>query len=329
MLQLLKEHGTAEGVRVSVDPQQYAILNIWTRGLKTPSMNVFERFKTSMKKLVNRRDSSDRGDFGTVDKVFTRVFVVMRSKREKKLHFKVFKDVPSFQLEYLLPDGKIKMSSFDKGFLTSSVFLGSILVAAKMLTLASDYQMDYLWVGLGLAGLIGARGWLGYKNKRNSYLVNLSRTLYFKTVSNNRGVLTLLTDRAQDEEFKEALLAYAFLLSPPNRRGVPGLAYTPEGPLFDTPNTLQTRIEKWLQNKLSISGVHFDISDALAKLDTMGLLIRHADKTLSVVPMGVALETLPKAPYHWGSLGALRESESGEDNSITLDETFTHHKGWR
>ena len=42
--------------------------------------------------------------------------------------------------------------------------------------------------------------------------------IYFKM---DCGVVTLLTDRAQDEEFKEALLAYAFLPSPPNRQGIP------------------------------------------------------------------------------------------------------------
>jgi hypothetical protein len=42
--------------------------------------------------------------------------------------------------------------------------------------------------------------------------VDLSRMLYFKNIANNRSLLTLLVDRAEDETFKEALLTYTFIL---------------------------------------------------------------------------------------------------------------------
>lgn len=325
LLQLLQEHNTAEGVRVAVDPHYYSILRIWTRGHRSLPLSIMKRLKFGLQKVFSRGSE----DLRRADEIFTRVFVALRSKKERKLHFKVFKEVPCNQLEYLLPDGKIKMSKFDKGFLASSAFLGSIVISLKAIAFASDYHMDFAWLGLGLAGLIGARGWIGYKNKRNSYLVNLSRTLYFKTVSNNRGVLTLLTDRAQDEEFKESLLAYSFLLSPPNRRGIPGLPHTSVDPLYDTEETLKTRIEEWLKEKFKIDNVSFDIEDALIKLNTMGLLVHHADNTLTVVPIGVALDTLPRPSYQWKSLGALRNSESSEDSSLGEEDALAHHQGWR
>lgn len=324
VLLLLQEHNTSEGVRVAVDPSRYSVLKIWTRGFKKIPLPFIEKLKFGFSKVLSRGRDERRGP---MNEVFTRVFIAVRSKKESKLHLKVFKDVPCPHLEYLLPDGKIRMSMFDKGFLTSSVFLGSIVAAAKGIALAGDYNMDFAWIGLGLAGLIGARGWLGYKNKRNAYLVNLSRTLYFKSVSNNRGVLTLLTDRAQDEEFKESLLAYVFLLSPPNRRGVPGLAYTARDPAYDTEESLKERIEDWLKNKFKITGVSFDVEDALLKLDTMGLLVRHADETLSVVPMSVALETLPRPSLILS--GGLRNSETIEEGDGRGEDPFSYHEGWR
>jgi hypothetical protein len=321
---LIQEHDTSEGVRVSVNPQDYATLRIWTRGRKVVPSNFFQKMKFGLSKAMRISSAND-----DKNEVFTRVFVAVRSQNEKKLHFKVFKDVPCNQLEYLLPDGKIMMSRFDKGFLASSVFLGTTVIAAKMIAIASDYKLDLAWIGMGIAGLIGARGWIGYKNKRNKYLANLSRTLYFKTISNNRGVLTLLTDRGQDEEFKECLLAYAFLLSPVNRRGIPGVAYTADNPHFDTSASLQVRIEKWLQEKFNINDMQFDIDDALLKLDKIGLLVRHPDDTLSAIPMEVALDVLPQASSHW--LGGIsHDSESIEDGGVTIsNEAFVHHQGWR
>ena len=328
MLRVLQEHDTSEGVRISINPKDYDTLRIWIRGRKSVPLSIFQKMKFGIKKalIIRNSDANPELEYN----VFTRVFVAVRSFKEKKLHFKMFKDVPCNSLEYLLPDGKIKMSHFDKGFLTSSVFLGTVVIAAKTLAVASNFKLDLAWLGLGLAGLIGAKGWIGYKNKRNQYLVNISRTLYFKTVSNNRGVLTLLTDRAQDEEFKESLLAYVFLLSPLNRRGVPGISYTAQDPLYDTPASLQDRIEKWLKDKYKINNVQFDIDDALLKLDNLGLLIRHADGTLTTYPIDVALSTLPQSSSGWSTHGALRESQLEEFiTKDQLDNTLEHHQGWQ
>jgi hypothetical protein len=64
-----------------------------------------------------------------------------------------------------------------------------------------------------VTGFVGIRALTVYKNRRNAYLADLNRLLYFKNVANNRGLLALLVDRAEDESFKEALLTYTFLLS--------------------------------------------------------------------------------------------------------------------
>ena len=287
ILKILRSHDVTEGVRVTVDPLNYSVLRIWTRGLLSTKVGTIQRLKHQMKRIFMRYNDTPSYDY------YTRVFVAVRSNNSMKLHLKMFKDVPSNELEYLIPDGKIEMSNFDKGFLMSSMFLGTLAIGAKLFTVAANLQLDYGLLGLGIASIIGAKGWIGYKNKRNKYLVNLSRTLYFKTVANNRGVLTLLTDRAEDEEFKEALLGYMFLLSPPNRRGVPGTAYTSKSPQYHTMDTLQQQIEEWLHKSFGLNKITFDVEHAIMKLDQMGLLVRHADNTLSVVPINIALDTLP------------------------------------
>ena len=41
----------------------------------------------------------------------------------------------------------------------------------------------------------------------------MNRTLYYNNIANNRGLLALLVDRAEDELFKEAIATYTFLLT--------------------------------------------------------------------------------------------------------------------
>lgn len=258
----------------------YDTLHIWTRGQTQDHQKWLKRMQGRLLRYRQSQSGSQNN--------FTRVFVAVRFRSERKLHLKVFKDVDSERMEHLLPDGKIKMSEYDKWFLAGSVVVGSSMVGLRSLPVLASYHLNWTWVGLGLAALAGARAWAGYRNKRNKYLANLAATLYFKTVANNRGVLTLLADRAVDEEFKEAFLAYVFLLSPRNRRGVPGTAHTDLPPSRDTAEDLRLRVEEWLVGQYHLNNFQFDVGDALSKLNDLGLLLRHSDNTLSVLSLAVS-----------------------------------------
>lgn len=318
---LLKERDLG-GLTVSIDLSDYETLKIWTRGKVEEKKSLFQRFRALVwKKLGYEPDYTDES--------YTRVFVAVRSKSSKKLHLKAFKEVPCDKLEFLLPDGKIKMSRFDKGFLATSVLVGASAVALRSLPVLADFKVEWTWVGMGLAGLIGAKAWIGYKNKRNHYLASLAMLLYYKTVANNRGVLTLLADRAQDEEFKEAILAYVFLLSPRNRRGVPGTSHTDLPPAYDTPESLRLRIEEWLAKVFNLKGIRFDIEDALEKLDSLGLLVENTDGTLTVPSIEDALAVLPSPSFHWQAVGALRDSENSDEQMTPEQSEPSEHRGWR
>ena len=317
----LKEHDLG-GLTVSVNPLAFETLKIWTRGKVVEKKSLFQRFRALIwNKLGYKPDYTNE--------LYTRVFIAVRSKSSKKLHLRVFKEVPCDKLELLLPDGKIQMSKFDKGFITTSVLVGASAVALRSLPVLADYKVEWTWVGVGLAGLIAAKAWVGYKNKRNHYLATLAMLLYYKTVSNNRGVLTLLADRAQDEEFKEALLAYTFLLSPQNRRGVPGTSHTELPPVYDTPESLRLRIEEWLQKVFDLKGIRFDIEDALEKLDILGLLVENTDGTLTVPSMEDALAVLPSPSLHWQAMGALRDSENSDEQTTLEESASLEPWGWR
>lgn len=139
--------------------------------------------------------------------------VVIRQKKDSKLVLKAFKDVPVDALEMVLPDGKIKMNMLDKGLLSVSVGIAVVSIVVKVFMVLVEYNFDWSLLVTLLTGLISVRVWTVYKNKRNKYLVKLSRILYYKNLANNRSLLTLLVDRAEDESYKEALLVYFFLLT--------------------------------------------------------------------------------------------------------------------
>ena len=84
----------------------------------------------------------------------------------------------------------------------------------------------------------------------------LADNLYFKNLDNNAGVFYHLIDTAEEEEFKEAVLAYYFLL-------------TAGEPL--TKSALDQRIENWLADRWDCH-IDFEIGDAIHKLQRLKLI---------------------------------------------------------
>ena len=69
-----------------------------------------------------------------------------------------------------------------------------------------------LAVGSG-AGAACAALWIHYKNEQQRHLLDMSQTLYFQNIINNRGLLSVLVDKAEEEVFKSILITYFFLLT--------------------------------------------------------------------------------------------------------------------
>lgn len=201
----LKEHPVGDDVLVSVDPDKYDILRIWVLGRELEPIEHgpwYVRPYQMARNLAFPVKQVER---------YKRVVVAVRPTKQTKLHLKSFKDIRCANMEYLLPDGKIRMSQFDSRVLVGTLIVGMTGIVVKLVSFLADYKVDSMYIAVAIAGVVGLRAWTMYKNKRNSYLVNLSRVLYFKSIANNRALLTLAIDRAEDEAFKGCLLAYAFL----------------------------------------------------------------------------------------------------------------------
>ena len=110
----------------------------------------------------------------------------------------------------------------------------------------------------------------------------LSDNLYFKNLDNNAGVFYHLIDAAEEEEFKEAVLAYYFLL-------------TAEDPL--TKKELDGRIENWLAEGWDCQ-IDFEIGDAVNKLQRLNL-IQPDEEILKGVPLSEAKQQLDSIWDHF------------------------------
>lgn len=203
-----------------MDKNNFDILRIWALGKEKPQPSI--PWHTKFKFWKRSSPIVDQPSY------YKRVVVAIRLKKDQKLMLKVYKEVPTNSLETLIPDGKIMIKNRDKQIIAVSTFLALSSVLAKSVTILAHLNIDWFLSVFIVAGLVGGRTYTVYNNRRNAYLARLNRMLYFKNVANNRGSLTLLVDRAEDESFKEALLTYTLLLT--NR--------SPLVRLKDSPNTL-------------------------------------------------------------------------------------------
>ncbi|KAL8603060.1 hypothetical protein ACOMHN_015625 [Nucella lapillus] len=312
VLKFLAEHEAQEGVRVSVNPDRYDILRFWVLGLEQP-----EPEPSLLQKLVSR--ALGKRPKPSVE-YYKRVVVAIRLKKDSKLMLKAFKEIPVNSLEMVLPDGTIRMNTMDKGILASSVFIATVGLVAKVVTVLASMNFDWTLVVTLVTGAIGVRAWTTYKNRRNAYLVDVSRTLYFKNVANNRGLLALLVDRAEDESFKEALLAYTFLLTSrpqPLKGKVKATSGVPAelGGLSDA--ALESKVEQWIDAKTGVC-LEFESSEAVRLLKSFGILSESTDK-LTVLPLDAALRCLPITPQSLIARSSEADITEGYDRDEYLE----------
>jgi hypothetical protein len=209
---------------------------------------------------------------------------------------KLFRNIPKADLEILFPNCQLEMRATDKLFFGVPALLGGIPVIVKMMPAAfalavvlgfRSGEIDKGSIIAGLTGLIvlGAylfRQWGKFRNRRVLFNKELSENLYFRNLDNNEGVLTRLVDEAEEEECKEALLAYFFL-----HRAPAGLSE----------RELDAAIEAWLDQRFRVT-IDFEIGDALAKLESLGLVRREGDRLWACPPD----DALARLSTRWGTL---------------------------
>jgi hypothetical protein len=104
----------------------------------------------------------------------------------------------------------------------------------------------------------GYKQYYSYSTTRQRYSLQLAQSLYYQNLDNNAGVLTRLLDEAEEQEVREVLLSYFFLW-----KHAPAQGWT--APQLDD------YVEIYLESEAKLE-VDFEIGDALAKLERLGLV---------------------------------------------------------
>ena len=211
---------------------------------------------------------------------------------------KLFQNVPKADLEMLFPNNQVKMRRIDKVIIGGSAIVGGAVVLATKLGASlilvstllafwlgwqkesvemSQQHFITLGVGFGVFGSFIFKEWSKFKNRKIKFMKALSDNLYFKNLDNNAGVFHTLIDAAEEEDFKEAIIAYTFLLKSPQ-----GL----------TAQQLDTQVEQWFSTQHQCE-LDFEISDALAKLERLQLATKN-DDIYRAIPLTHAKQQLDK-----------------------------------
>jgi hypothetical protein len=211
---------------------------------------------------------------------------------------KYFRDIARSDLNMLFPNVRVVMSVFDKLFLGLPALAGGIpiliklvpaitvlaLVIAAYLGVSGTTQRDETKEALAAVSALVALGgflmrqWLKYQRQSLKYQKEIADNVYFRNINNNAGVFDYIIGTAEEQECKEAFLAYYFLAA----------AGTPL-----TQAELEGQIEQWLKETFRVD-VEFEVAEALAKLERLKLLRRDGE-ALAVPSLDDALAILDRA----------------------------------
>jgi hypothetical protein len=306
-------HRRRVGHRIEIQAplHDFRDVRLWRRGRHTEQFEVADWFGLS------RRKAEAEVYDDVVLMVATKPHDEIGSPRELKtlarrkivpgsVLLKYFRNIASGDLNALFPNVRVVMSNRDKLILGLPAIAGGIPILLKIYatitvlflvigfylgTKASVEDKDIATAFAALGGLLALGGfivqqWVKYQWKALRYQSELTDNVYYRNINNNAGIFDYLIGAAEDQECKEAFLAYHFL-------------HTAAAP--PTADELDSRIETWLRQRFGLD-IDFAVSGALAKLEQFGLLRRQQER-LFVSPIDRALAQLRAVWDRFLSLG--------------------------
>lgn len=252
------------GIDVSVNLDEYEYFHLFYRGHST---DLFEK-----KNLFQQKKKVEF-------EVYSRVVIVFRLKSKSgkmksdlrtryqsdKVYIKLFKNVPAVDLEMIFPEAEIKIKPLDRAKVIIPLVAGIGTTVYKIIDYFINQGSSFkilnqigFWTLVGSLFGLALRGFLSYKNTIERYLKNLTVSLYFQNLDNNSGVYKYLMDDAEEEDTKELLLIYTFLLLNPDLSGDKA--------------ELDRMIEDYIAREYQCH-IDFDMDDALDKLLKKGLAV--------------------------------------------------------
>jgi Protein of unknown function (DUF3754) len=283
--------------RLHPETKQFAVPKVYIRGATTSvsvrrkwlvrKVRVETEFKSHIVMVAPARGTADPIDIG-----YDNIDV-----RPGSIIVKYFRNIPFDDIQMLYPKVRALMSPLDKVLMWVPAVVGTALVLAHALpgiatlalvggyylgfypsvsseTLASTFAATTAVLAIG--GLL-IRQRLRFQARALKYQKDITDKCYFRNISNNSGIFDHLVAQAEEQETKEVLLAYFWLL---------------EHPQGMTSDQLDRVVEGDLRASFGLTA-DFEVEDGLAKLADMGLCQHHGDRFFAI-PLAHALVHLDK-----------------------------------
>jgi len=308
------------GVNLHVDLESFELLEVYARG-----EGIEHRTHRSLRTLYRAREVEVP--------ILHRLVVAFRPRQGTKLadgvcssrvYVKMFKSIPKTDLEMLLPGTQVKMTVTDRGKILLPAVSGITIALYKILTGALALAVAGVAGLLTFLGLVGGtvgygvKSLLSYQRAKDKYQLHLARSLYFQNLDNNAGVFYRLLDEAEEQEFREAVLAYFLLWQHSERRGL-------------TMHELDAAAEQLIRDAVGIE-VDFEVDDALAKLTRLRLVQTLPAGELRAVPIEDAVCLLDLAwdqIFQYAPAPVARPAGGDEARHDDAEERFPPaHRPW-
>jgi hypothetical protein len=282
----LQEVATVSGIHTHVDLHLFEHLDIFIRG------DVMGRIPHRAWRKLWRKEEQ-------LVPLYQRLVLIVKLLPHKRLdrdidtsrvYLKIFKDIPKADQDMLLPGARVRMTKLDKALIAYPLVAGiSIMlweIGSQIIPKLGKMGLSALASVIGAAATWGVAAALGgyayktyysYQVKKQDYSLRLTKSLYYKSLDNNTGVLMRLLDEAEEQECRETFLAYFCLWK-----------YAP--PEGWTAEQLDDYAELYLDGKANLK-VDFEIGDALAKLERLQI-VRKSGSVYHAQPLDKALEAL-------------------------------------
>lgn len=254
---------------------------------------IFARGDTFQKRTRRRLRKGWRREEVEVP-IYQRLVMILKLRPHRRLgpqvrtdcvYFQLFKDIPKLDISMLLPGARVKISNLDRSKV-GLPFLGGLALTLWRLfqELAESFAEIFLLKqpaalgGLAAGALgYGFRSFYGYRQTKQRYHLALTQMLYFQNLDTNAGVLYRLLDDGEEQDCREAILAYYYLW---RCAGDQGWAM----------KTLDDSVVLHVEQRAKIK-VDFEIDDALANLERLGV-VEKVDERYRAMPLEQALAGL-------------------------------------
>jgi hypothetical protein len=297
-------------VRIKAPVEDYRVVRMFRRGDRNETIEISSLFGLRRRSLevevyddvVLMVATKPDDDTAKPRKTLIEAWRGRNDKHKKRIRggavlFKYFRHIARGDLEALFPNVRVVMSVFDQFALGVPALVGGVPILIK---LASTLTVLFAVLGfyLGLSGALhdddtnqalaaisglfalGAfvlRQWGNFHRQSLIHQKQVTDNIYYRNVNNNSGIFNYIIGEAEEQDWKEALLAYYGLL-------------TAAAPL--TADMLGARVETLLMQMFDVR-IAFGSDDALKKLRGLDLVCQ-AGGCFSAPPLAEALARLDK-----------------------------------